>query len=116
MHGLGNDYIYVDCLSQSLDGSTCPPSPAPISHRHRGVGSDGLILICPPDSGVDADVRMEMYNADGSRGEMCGNGIRCVAKYAIERGLVNPQSAFRNPQFVSEAKVCQRIRIRSEPS
>jgi len=71
-----------------------------ISHRHRGVGSDGLILISPARlPAVDADVRMEMYNADGSAAKCAANGIRCVAKYAIERGLVNPQSAFRNPQI-----------------
>lgn len=84
MHGLGNDYIYVDCFCQSLEGVDRPSVARAISDRHLGVGSDGLILICPPEAGIDADCRMEMYNADGSRGEMCGNGIRCVAKYFIE--------------------------------
>jgi len=93
MHGLGNDYIYVDCFSQSLDGLDKLVLAGAISDRHRGVGSDGLILICPPDPGMDADVRMEMYNADGSRGEMCGNGIRCVAKYAVEHGMTHPSRA-----------------------
>jgi len=93
MHGLGNDYIYVDCFSQSLNDVDKPALSRIISDRHRGVGSDGLILICPPDPGVAADLRMEMYNADGSRGEMCGNGIRCVAKYAIEHGLLPSKSA-----------------------
>ena len=89
MHGLGNDYIYVDCFRESLDGIDRPALARAISDRHRGVGSDGLILICPPDAGGDAACRMEMYNADGSRGEMCGNGIRCVAKYAVEHGTLS---------------------------
>lgn len=82
MHGLGNDYIYINAFVEAVDD---PPALARrVSERHTGIGSDGLILICPSDR---ADVRMEMYNADGSRGRMCGNGIRCVAKYAVERGL-----------------------------
>lgn len=88
MHGLGNDYVYVDCFAQSLDGVDRPALSRRVADRHRGIGSDGLILIAPPSPGVEADVRMEMYNADGSRGEMCGNGIRCVAKYAVEHRLV----------------------------
>ncbi len=84
MHGAGNDYIYVDCFRHPL-----PPDPAglsrAISDRHFGVGSDGLILICPSDK---ADARMRMFNADGSEAEMCGNGIRCVAKYIYDHGLV----------------------------
>jgi diaminopimelate epimerase len=82
MHGLGNDYIYISLFDQELpDPGTLAPV---ISDRHRGVGGDGLILICPDDK---ADARMEMYNADGSRSQMCGNGIRCVAKYVHDRGL-----------------------------
>ena len=85
MHGLGNDYVYVNAFEQTVAN---PAEVAVrISDRHRGVGSDGLILIGPSKV---ADVRMEMYNADGSRGKMCGNGIRCVAKFAVERGLVKP--------------------------
>lgn len=89
MHGLGNDYVYVSLFEQSLR------EPAEfarqVSDRHRGVGSDGLILVGPPRDS-SADVRMEMYNADGSRAQMCGNGIRCVGKLAYERGWarVNP--------------------------
>lgn len=90
MHGLGNDYIYVDCFEQPHAGRDWPAICRAISDRHRGVGSDGLILICPPRGGAAADVRMEMYNADGSRGEMCGNGIRCVAKYAVRTGRAGP--------------------------
>lgn len=92
MHGLGNDYIYVDCFDQPYAGHDWPAICRAISDRNRGVGSDGLILICPPQGGAPADVRMEMYNADGSRGEMCGNGIRCVAKYAVRTGRAGPAS------------------------
>jgi diaminopimelate epimerase len=85
MHGLGNDYVYVD-------GSQHPVADAPalarwVSDRHVGVGSDGLIMVEPVSPGVDADVRMRMFNADGSEGMMCGNGIRCVAKFAVDRGI-----------------------------
>lgn len=84
MHGLGNDYVYVNCLEQMI---TEPVIAAKrISDRHFGVGADGLILICPSQK---ADFRMEIYNADGSRAEMCGNGIRCVGKYVYEQGLTN---------------------------
>src|SRR5256885_5332834 len=82
--GCGNDYIYVDCVRQAV-----PRDPVnlarKISDRHFGVGADGLILICPSER---ADARMRMYNADGSESEMCGNGIRCVAKYLHDHGLV----------------------------
>jgi diaminopimelate epimerase len=83
MHGLGNDYIYVDGAAERIPD---PPRLARIlSDRHRGVGGDGLIIIRPPTSRESAG-RMEMYNADGSRAQMCGNGIRCVAKYILDRG------------------------------
>ncbi len=82
LHGCANDYLYVNCLEQQLEDA---PSIARIlSDRHQGIGSDGLILVCPSD---EADFRMEMYNADGSRGDMCGNGIRAFAKYVADRGL-----------------------------
>ncbi|MCH8969526.1 MAG: diaminopimelate epimerase [Planctomycetes bacterium] len=84
MHGLGNDYVYVNCFDERV--TDAPAVARAISDRHRGVGSDGLILICPSDN---ADLRMEMYNADGSRAQMCGNGIRCVAKYVYDRGMAN---------------------------
>lgn len=83
MHGLGNDYVYVDVFEQRI--AAVPELARRISDRHRGVGGDGLILVAPPD-GADADVRMIMFNADGSRSQMCGNGVRCVAKFAYERG------------------------------
>ncbi len=83
MHGAGNDYVYVDCFEQRVID---PASLARrVSPRRTGVGADGLILIRPSEV---ADCRMEMYNADGSRAEMCGNGIRCVAKYLYEHGRV----------------------------
>ena len=84
MQGLGNDYVYVNCFKEKIDN---PPELARrISDRHFGVGADGLIMINPSDK---ADFEMEMYNADGSRGEMCGNGIRCVAKYVYDYGLTD---------------------------
>jgi diaminopimelate epimerase len=83
MHGLGNDYVYVDCFQEPVPKDPATLSRA-ISDRHFGVGGDGLILICPSDK---ADARMRMYNADGSEAEMCGNGIRCVAKYVYDHGL-----------------------------
>ena len=87
MQGLGNDYVYVNCLKEKIAD---PPELArKISDRHFGVGSDGLIMINPSDK---ADFEMEMYNADGSRGEMCGNGIRCVAKYVYDYGLTDKKS------------------------
>ena len=87
MQGLGKDYVYVNCFKEKIDN---PPELARrISDRHFGVGSDGLIMINPSDK---ADFEMEMYNADGSRGEMCGNGIRCVAKYVYDYGLTDKTS------------------------
>lgn len=84
MHGLGNDYVYVNCFEEKIDN---PPAVARfVSDRHFGIGSDGLIMINPSQK---ADFEMEMYNADGSRGEMCGNGIRCVAKYVYDYGLTD---------------------------
>lgn len=84
MHGIGNDYVYVNCFEETVED---PGELAiKVSDRHKGIGSDGLILIKPSDV---ADCEMDMYNADGSRGAMCGNGIRCVGKYAYDHGLVD---------------------------
>ena len=88
MHGLGNDYVYVNCFDVAMTAADAPRISRVVSDRHRGIGADGLILIAPPEAGVEADVRMIMFNADGSRGEMCGNGVRCVAKYAVDHGLL----------------------------
>ena len=87
MHGLGNDYVYVNCFKEKVEH----PSEVArfVSDRHFGIGSDGLIMINPSKV---ADFEMEMYNADGSRGEMCGNGIRCVAKYVYDYGLTDKTS------------------------
>lgn len=84
MQGIGNDYVYVNCFRETVKN---PSKTAKIvSDRHFGIGSDGLILICPSEK---ADFRMVMYNADGSEGAMCGNGIRCVGKYVYDYGLTD---------------------------
>lgn len=84
MHGIGNDYVYIDGAQHA--GLDFARAARLVSDRHFAVGSDGLIAVCPPTV-AGADVRMRMFNADGSEGEMCGNGIRCVAKYAVDRGI-----------------------------
>lgn len=84
MHGCGNDYVYVNCFEETVEN---PSEVAKIvSDRHFGIGSDGLILICPSDI---ADFRMAMYNLDGSEGKMCGNGVRCIAKYVYDHHLTD---------------------------
>ena len=84
MHGCGNDYVYVNCFEETVKN---PEEAAKIvSDRHYGIGSDGLILICPSDK---ADFRMAMYNLDGSEGKMCGNGVRCIAKYVYDHHLTD---------------------------
>lgn len=84
MQGIGNDYVYVNCFEETVES---PSSLAMlVSNRHFGIGSDGLILIRPS---AKADFFMEMFNADGSRSEMCGNGIRCVGKYVYDHGLTD---------------------------
>lgn len=84
MHGIGNDYVYVNCFKETVKD---PAAVAKfVSDRHFGIGSDGLILIKPSEI---ADCEMDMYNLDGSQGAMCGNGIRCVAKYAYDYGIVD---------------------------
>ncbi len=83
MHGIGNDYVYINCFEESVKA---PAELAKkVSDRHFGIGSDGLILICPSET---ADCRMRMFNADGSESQMCGNGIRCVGKYVYDHRLV----------------------------
>lgn len=89
MHGAGNDYVYVDCF-QEKELPEPPGSLAPkLSHRRFGVGADGLILIEPSSI---ADARMRMFNADGSESEMCGNGLRCVAKYVFDHGIAHKEN------------------------
>lgn len=94
MQGAGNDYIYVDCFSQPIPSDPAALARA-VSDRHFGVGADGLILICPAEG---ADAEMRMFNADGSYSEMCGNGIRCVAKFVHDHGI-----AVRNQLKITSA-------------
>ncbi|MDO4942701.1 MAG: diaminopimelate epimerase [Lachnospiraceae bacterium] len=84
MHGCGNDYVYVNCFEEKVENPG--EVSIKISDRHFGIGSDGLILICPSEV---ADFRMKMYNSDGSEGAMCGNGVRCIAKYVYDYGLTD---------------------------
>lgn len=83
MHGAGNDYVYVDCFNDETPSDPAATSIA-VSDRHKGIGADGLILIRPSDV---ADAKMQMFNADGSEAEMCGNGVRCVAKYIYDHDI-----------------------------
>ena len=84
MHGIGHDYIYVDCFKEKFTVEDAVKYSPILSHRHYSIGADGIILIMPSDK---ADVQMRMFNYDGSESEMCGNGIRCVAKYAYDKGI-----------------------------
>lgn len=84
MQGIGNDYVYVNAFEEKIDDPNAVSKF--VSDRHFGIGSDGLIMICPSEV---ADCRMRMFNEDGSEGEMCGNGIRCVGKYAYDHGIVD---------------------------
>jgi diaminopimelate epimerase len=105
MHGLGNDYVYV--LPQRQDERDWEDLAIRVSDRHFGIGSDGLILALP--SSV-ADMKMRMFNADGSEAEMCGNGIRCVAKFALEEGLVDPAKDEVTVETLSGIKTLQLFR------
>jgi len=87
MQGCGNDYVYVDCFREKNTGDL-PKLAIAIADRHFGVGGDGLILICPSERG---DAKMRMFNADGSEAEMCGNGLRCVAKYVYDHGIARKE-------------------------
>lgn len=110
MEGLGNDYVYVDCTDFILEGEKAQNVARFVSDRHFGIGADGLILIKNADN---ADFTMEMYNADGSQGEMCGNGIRCVGKFVYDKGLTNKTNVSINTKagirylelFVENGKV-----------
>src|SRR5688572_17068343 len=120
MHGIGNDYIYVDCLTRPT-----PANPSEVSRRiadrHFGVGADGLVLICPPEQ-PGHHARMRMFNADGSESEMCGNAIRCVAKYLVDRGLAPDHSLVietgRGPLVVgvkAEGGIVRSARVNMRP-
>lgn len=86
MHGCGNDYIYINAIEQNVQNPE--ELSVRLSDRHTGIGGDGMILICPSDK---ADFRMRMFNADGSEGKMCGNGVRCIAKFVYEKGLTDKE-------------------------
>jgi diaminopimelate epimerase len=92
MHGAGNDYVYVDAVRQTLP-SDLPDLARRMSDRHFGIGGDGLILVLLPTDPQTSDVRMQMFNLDGSEGQMCGNGIRCVAKFTVDEDLVERDAA-----------------------
>jgi len=97
MQGAGNDYVYVDCFAHEVPENLAELARA-MSDRHFGIGADGLILICPSEQ---ADAEMRMYNADGSPSEMCGNGIRCVAKYVYDHGIASKETL----RIVSAGKI-----------
>lgn len=104
MHGLGNDYVYINCWQEKVAD---PVGLAQvISDRHTGVGSDGLILIMPSER---ADARMRIFNADGSEAEMCGNGLRCVAKYVYQHGLAQSAGSFGIPGQDAQCETSLRI-------
>ena len=114
MQGAGNDYVYIDC-TQSRPAVDMAQLAIQISDRHFGVGADGLILICPSER---ADFRMEMYNADGSQGRMCGNGIRCVGKFVYDRHLtdqteitVETLAGLRHLQIIEEGGIARAVRV-----
>ena len=114
MHGIANDYVYIDCFRQSPPKDVGTLAIA-MADRHTGIGGDGLILICPSEK---ADARMIMYNADGSEAEMCGNGIRCVSKYVYDHGIAaKPKLTIETgngiltlENFVQDGKV-DRVRV-----
>ena len=87
MHGLGNDYVYMDAINQKIENRS--ELAKFVSDRHFGIGGDGLILICPSEV---ADFRMQMFNQDGSEAEMCGDGIRCVGKFVYDKGLTDKEN------------------------
>lgn len=114
MHGCGNDYVYVDGSREKIESEKKPELVRRLSDRHFGIGGDGVIFINPAE---DADFEMEMYNADGSRSEMCGNGIRCVAKYVYDKGLTDKTelcivSAGKKKQISLTVEEGKAVRIR----
>jgi diaminopimelate epimerase len=91
MHGLGNSYIYVNMFEETIPESLLSPLAVKVSNVNTGIGADGMILICPSEV---APIKMRIFNSDGSEGKNCGNGLRCVAKYAYEHGMVKERSFF----------------------
>lgn len=115
MHGCGNDYVYIDGATQKIPQERKPDFVRKMSDRHFGIGGDGVIFINPSD---EADFEMEMYNADGSRAQMCGNGIRCVAKFVYDKHLtdqteitvVSAGSVKKLKLYVTDGRV-ERVRV-----
>ena len=106
MHGLGNDYIYIDCRDAStaamIAAADLPALARSVSDRHRGIGSDGLVLMLPSKV---ADVRMRIFNADGSEALMCGNASRCIARYAYEHGWCGTQMTLETPAGIKPISI-----------
>ncbi|WP_437203531.1 diaminopimelate epimerase [Planctomicrobium sp. SH664] len=118
MHGAGNDYVYVNAFAEKLPADVTELAQQ-VSDRHTGVGGDGLILICPSER---ADARMRMFNADGSESEMCGNGVRCVAKYVYDHGIARKDEltietgrGVLTLQVFPESGRVQRVRVNMGP-
>ena len=99
MHGCGNDYVYINCFEETVEDPAALA--VRLSDRHKGIGGDGVILICPSDK---ADAQMRMFNLDGSEGKMCGNGIRCVAKYVFDHGIARKEEL--KIETLSGVKTC----------
>lgn len=115
MHGIGNDYVYVNAFEEAV--AEPEKLAVVIADRHTGVGGDGLILVAPPTEAgkaAGADVRMRMFNADGSESEMCGNGVRCVAKFAWDRGIAkaNPMKVETGRGVLTLALTVENDRVR----
>ena len=100
MHGCGNDYIYINCFEEQVEDPAALA--VRLSDRHKGIGGDGVILICPSDK---ADAKMRMFNLDGSEGKMCGNGIRCVAKYVYDHHIAHKEEL--RIETLSGMKTCR---------
>jgi diaminopimelate epimerase len=114
MHGAGNDYVYINCFAEALP-KDIPALARAVSDRHKGIGADGLILICPSEV---ADARMRMFNADGSESQMCGNGVRCVAKYVYDHAIAHKEElrietgrGVLNLQVEARQGKAQRVRV-----
>lgn len=114
MHGAGNDYVYVNCFEEKVADDVAQLA-RDVSDRHTGIGGDGLILICPSEK---ADAQMRMFNADGSESEMCGNGVRCVAKYVYDHGIAKKDEleietgrGILKLQVFAENGVVDRVRV-----
>ena len=103
MHGVGNDYIYIDCFKENFTKSDAEKYSRFLSDRHFGIGSDGIILILPSEK---SDARMRMFNIDGSEGEMCGNALRCVAKYLYENNI-----AHKNPLHIETGRGVLEVKL-----